>query len=707
VAAKKKMKSAAAETDSRVGRTRPSAATSDRLSQAGTPSWALQMSWSLLLAAIVVTPLLMTNLSWLTEARSVWLHSGTPMFKALVMQMLIGTSFACFSYSLFTHEVAIRWHRVGWLALAFVVWSAITVATSVSPATALIGYYANAEGLMALIVYGTAAFLTLQLADTPLRIRQLLQTSSLTAAVVAAYGLIQTARLDPIKWPIGLWGAFRSFSTVGNPDMFGAFMVLNLFVLAALLLSETDKRWRTIYAVATLLVGLAAFTSLARAAWLGAIAGAIVFAILAVHLKPRVTRAEIILVGVLILAVVGAGAISLVNTDVDANVARRLTAAFNPQDKNTLGRTETWRIAAIAIGKRPIVGYGPDTFGLAFQPNKTQAFASLVEPNIVQANAHSTVIQIALERGVPGLVIWVALLGLAAVLALPVIWRGDERSLAARVLLAGVFASIAGYFVASLLTPTSHESSLYLWCMLAILLSPVASKVDRPVPRVVAVVCIATGLLGAAIAFPLLLADARAAIADDEAVAPSARIEAADAATHLNPLSAEYAAVAAKAYAQALPVGSSGRTATEFFSKAYSQMNRSVSLESADPHRRSTLVGLLLIGGEKLDASYFKEAVDVAATAVRGAPNDLEAQYWYARALYADGRPAEAIPLLERALRVRPQYGDAALMLSDLYVGRGDKAAARALLERTIPLVEEPQVLKTRLQRLGTGVSRP
>jgi O-antigen ligase len=631
-------------------------------------SGALEAAWTLLLAALLATPLLMTNTSWLPGAPTAWMHSGAAALKALAMQALVGAALASFAVALLRGEASVRWHRVGWLAAALIAWSGLTVLTSVSPATALVGYSPTAEGFLAILTYAAAGFLALQLADTPARIRTLLGASAAGATVAALYGLVQTLGLDPLKWQAAQWGAMRSFGTVGNPDMFGAFMVLNLFVLLGLMLSETEKRRRFLYGVGTFVVAVASFTSLARATWLGAFAGAIVFALLTRGLRPRLTRAAAVVAGALVLVVAVATISSLGNTDVDSNVARRAFAAFNAQDKNTLGRTETWRIALTALGDRPVFGYGPDTFGLAFQPRKTEAFASLVAPDIVQAQAHSSVIQIAVERGIPGAALWLALLAAVTAIALPVVLRGDDRGLSGRLVLAGVLASGAGYFVTSLLTPTSHESSLLLWCLLAVLVSPSAKKAEADAPAAASAVALAVGVLACAVAVAFLFADTRAAIADDDTLSPQQRMAAADTAVLLDPLNPEYAAVGAKAYAQALlQDASAGRTvARARFDRASALMRRSVALAPTDPHRGSTLVSLLLIGGQRIDPRYFAEAVSVAASVSGGAPNDLESAYWYARALNADGRQAEAVPVLERALRLRPSYADASVLLTDL-----------------------------------------
>jgi tetratricopeptide (TPR) repeat protein len=484
-------------------------------------------------------------------------------------------------------------------------------------------------------------------------------------------------------------------------------MVLNLFVLVALLLGESDPRWRVLYSFASLAVGAATFTSLTRAAWLGAVVGAVAFAVFAVRLKPKVTLAEKILALALVAVIAGAAVVSMPHWDPDSNVGRRVASAFDPHDKNTLGRTETWRIAAVAVGKRPIFGYGPDTFPLAFEPNETEAFARLVAPDIVQANAHSAPVQLATESGIPGLLLWLALLGVATVVAVPLVMRREAKAVESRLMLGGALASVAGYVAASLLSPSSPPLGLLFWCMLACLVSPAATRLEPGRTRnAAAIVAITLGTCAALVAVTFLYADTRAATADDETVAIPARIAAADAAVALDPLSAEDQAVAAKAYAQAgLQAASAGTPdrarLVSLYDKAYAAMQRAVTLEPTNPRRRSTLVSLLLIGGASVDKRYYSEAVAVAEEARRAAPNDLDLAYWCARALVADGRSPQAVPLLERALGLRPGYGDAAILLSDLYVGSGDQTRARSLLERTIPVVADPQPLQMRLDRLN------
>lgn len=674
----------------------------------GALPWSLDASWTLLLAALVATPLIIVNLSWLPGEHGVLFHSGAPLVKALVAELLVGASLICYCIALIQGAATIRWNRVAWLGVAFVGWSLVTVAFSVSPATALIGFTTNSNGWFALATYAVAGFLVLQLADGAPRIRTLLRTTAITASAIAAYGLIQTLGRDPLNWGVTSWGAFRSFGTIGNPDMFGAYMLLNVFVALGLLLSESDRRWRIGYAAMTVLLAAATFTSLTRAAWLGAVAGAVVFAIAVRRSRLPSKRTLLIVAGVVLVLVAGAAALSLSNTDVDSNVIRRATTAFSPNDKNTLGRTETWRVAAIAIADRPLVGYGPDAFYLAFGPRRTPAYARLVEPNIAQPDAHSSLIQLAVESGIPGVLLWLALLGTVGVAGWRVLRRGDPDDSAERFVFAGVFASAAAFLVASLLTPASSPSSLLLWSFMAVLLSPAATTADAGRLRAFAYAGVLVGaaaIVGAATCF---YADGRAAVANDETVAPAARMVAADAAVGANPLSAEYDAVRAKAYAQdAMRLGSEQNPQPDLvkarFDTALASMNRAVALESTNPHTRATLVSLLLIGGQYVNPAYNTQAVSVARDALNRAPNDLETMYWLARAYVSTNQDQQAAAILEKVVAARPDYVDAVIVLSDVKSKAGDAAGARAVLETAVQKVGEWGVLASRLKALGAS----
>ncbi len=210
----------------------------------------------------------------------------------------------------------------------------------------------------------------------------------------------------------------------------------------------------------------------------GAVAGVVATTLLLWPLKPKGRPSEAVVVGLLV-ACIGAFAVaSLGQQGVDSNVAARIQAVGDLSNRNTVARVETWRAASESIAERPVVGWGPDSFQLAFESNRTQAFSRIVDPTISQLSAHNWILQTAVETGVVGLVALVAFYSAVAVISARWIRRGPPDQLRLRItMLAGAWAGCAGFLVTSLLTPGSPPARYLLWCLMALLLSP--SAADR------------------------------------------------------------------------------------------------------------------------------------------------------------------------------------------------------------------------------------
>jgi len=496
----------------------------------GSQYWASEVAWYALLAALVLSPL---------APNASGLYSGMSFTKDLIIRSLVSVSLVFWGYAALRGHASVRWHRAAWLAAAFAAWAAICVLFSVAPGTALIGTWPGGEaGWLAIASCITAAFLTLQLADRSSRIRGVSRTVAITGAVVAGYGLLQTLGLDPLDWVVA-WGGFRSFGTLGNPDMFGAYMVLAFPLTIGLVLAESDRRWKYAMGVAFVLTGTAIFTSLTRSAWLGALAGTAGLVALLWALKPKLGRFEVILACALVVSVAAFAVASLNQQGADSNAAARVGDIGT--DRNSAARLSTWRAAGEAIAERPIVGWGPDTFQLAFEAHRTQAFSEIVDPSVSMTTAHNWVLQTAVEVGVVGLALLVGFLSVVAVVSARWVRRGPPGQLKARLTLAGVWAACTGFLVTSLLTPGSPPSRLLFWCLLAVLLSPQASRVDashRVTLRVASAAALALGVVGVVLAAVVLSADAKADTGADVNRTPDVRADAADAAVATNPLCA-------------------------------------------------------------------------------------------------------------------------------------------------------------------------
>ncbi len=76
--------------------------------------------------------------------------------------------------------------------------------------------------------------------DRASRIRSLARTLFFGGVVVSVYGVMQYTGLDPITWGNLPFERRMAFSTYGNPDLLGGYIIFPLVIRLGLALSETD-----------------------------------------------------------------------------------------------------------------------------------------------------------------------------------------------------------------------------------------------------------------------------------------------------------------------------------------------------------------------------------------------------------------------------------------------------------------------------------
>lgn len=168
----------------------------------------------------------------------------------------------------------------------------------------------------------------------------------------------------------------------------GVLMLVVLIAVAGLLASGSARRWRLAFATALLTSALGA--SYVRSSWLGLLAGVSVMAVLR---RPRA------LVAVALTALVAVAV-------APASMRQRALSIFD------LGANQD-RVEMATIGVRmlrdhPLVGVGP--------ANLPRAYLGY-GPSRPQPHLHNNLLQLAVERGVPGLAAWLTLLYTLAVAA--------------------------------------------------------------------------------------------------------------------------------------------------------------------------------------------------------------------------------------------------------------------------------------------------
>ena len=259
---------------------------------------------------------------------------------------------------------------------------------------------------------------------------------------MACYGLAQAwicgARTSilPESWvadiclqPTRVRGPFSIYMTFGGVLLIGALFVLAYLANVSWAHVSWPGAWWMVAAGATTIAALA-FTY-SRNAWLGLLAGLLGLTLTA----RRLGRTVLVLLAVgLLLAAVA-----------PRTVLERARSTVDFQDKTIRDRVAMWRSGLAMVADHPLLGVGP---------GEVRAwYAQYRRPEAVRPSTghlHNSTVQIAAERGLPALAvwiwIWVTFFG-EGVRILHRLERGPSR---ARALVCASLVGVAGFLVAGL-----------------------------------------------------------------------------------------------------------------------------------------------------------------------------------------------------------------------------------------------------------------
>ena len=278
----------------------PAEASAEAMSAARLTAW-----WALL-AMVFLVPVAMSNFSFL-GIDTPFTYDQFDIVKVYLQRVLGLIALGAWAWDLLRRGGKIRRTPVDWLILAFLAWVAITTVTSIHWPTAFFGKPRRYEGLLSFVNYAVVYFLVLQFADSAARVRTLARALFFSSVIVAGYGVLQFIGWDPMRWGTLPFEANRAFSTYGNPDLLGGFLIFSVTVALGLALAEKNLAWRLVYWAGFGLNGLALIVAFTRGAWIGGAVGLVLIGVIAWRHRARMRRLDLIPAGV--SAALGAGII--------------------------------------------------------------------------------------------------------------------------------------------------------------------------------------------------------------------------------------------------------------------------------------------------------------------------------------------------------------------------------------------------------------
>jgi putative inorganic carbon (HCO3(-)) transporter len=659
------------------------------------PHLALDISWWALVAAIALVPMTIAFVLP-AGANGAVLNDAFMLPKVLVLRVLTLVSLAAWSLHALTRGGAVRHSPVSWLVLCFLAWATLSTFTSIHSPTALFGKYNRDDGLLAYLNYAVIYFLTLQHITAPGRVRTLARALVWSSVPVALYGVMQYVGLDPVPWRMD-FGLERAFSTFGNPDILGGYLMFTIPIALGLALAEErplPRAFTWLVAFLNLFVLAVSFT---RGAWVGGLVGIALLAVMAARAGGRVRRADLIPAGISAAAVAGVLVLQRIYNPNDIYgfgefAAQRLTGG---EVGGVQARLLMWQTALAALRDQPLLGFGLDTFRLISPTYKTAEYVRLVG-NSIADNAHNYPLQIAAGVGVVGAVLLFGVYGWAALRSAPRIFasvRSPER-----LVLGSFWAAAGGYLVNLMFGLSVPGTTFLLWIAIGIVLSPGATVLTFRPPRwgvVPGVVAVALATIGIAYQVPLARAD-HAQMLATSLPAGNTAVAAARTSVRLNPHNSAYrerlglvlsnVAIDAvglidEAEARGEDTAVAAQTVSRSLDTAELALRDAIAFTPSDYPNYQYLAQLSNLRGDLFGDAGYSKTVPVAEAGLLRDPHAQALHFELAYALDRLDRRAEAISVLENARDIDPGYARTALLLADILVQEGRRADALAVLQ--------------------------
>jgi O-antigen ligase len=270
-------------------------------------------------------------------------------------------------------------------------------------------------------------------------------------AVIGAYGIVQYGILqyDTLgRRPQGTLTHYMTYS--------GVIMLVICAATARLVFAARDRTWPALVMPALAVALALTFT---RSAWVGAC--------LAVGLLLMLRDIRL---GALLPVVV-----ALMFAMAPDRINARMVSMFDLQDPTSRDRIAMARTGLAIVRDQPITGIGPDMVPRRYHEYRDSSAVQDTNPHL-----HNVPLQIAAERGLPGLALWLWFVGVLA----RDLWRrfraGPERALAA-----GGLAAVAAMLAAGLFEYNFGDSEFLMLFLVLVTLPFAAARGDaRPAPEV-------------------------------------------------------------------------------------------------------------------------------------------------------------------------------------------------------------------------------
>jgi len=310
------------------------------------------------------------------------------------------------------------------------------------------------------------------------QIKRILKAILFSSLVVILYGFCQFLGFDFVNWYEPASRTFRIFSTIGQPNFLGSWLLLVIPIIVLFLIraSKKFKKDKSIkqQIIGALIVSLLFFAvfSLAltqsRGAWIGFFFAFFFFSIIYNFLQKqkRLALPLTTLLVIIIIFTVYLNFNPLSPRLDDSFLVSRFKSLTNLRHSVTgQARINNWEVAINLIKQKPVLGYGMETQSFNFVKYYKPEMALVEKINVYPDRAHNDFLDTLLISGVLGLVSYLFLIGSVFYFALKNIFKNKSR-LTVLILLTGLL----GYLISLQFSFHVIPTAIYFWGYMAIIL---------------------------------------------------------------------------------------------------------------------------------------------------------------------------------------------------------------------------------------------
>jgi len=363
------------------------------------------VDWSLL-GIVFLVPI---YFAWFHENYSVFDLNKAVLLRAfLLIIVLVIFLRAALTGSIFVKKA--KGLTLAWLGFLLV--TLLSTLSSLQPQLSFLGSYERQQGLQTIWSYLIFFIILVIFCQEKLFLRKLLMAVNFSAAIMCLYGLLQLFGLDFLHWSES--SSFRIFSTLGQPDFFGHFLVVMLpITIYSLIFISKKLTARVLFTILGIIELVCLIFTYSRGAWLAlVVALGLALLISLWHFGKRfLTYSLMVIVVFSIIFLAWPSTRSFIASKAsndNLNVISRVASVFDFNSGSTSIRLKYWQ-AAFKIFKeaplgRQLFGFGPETEASVFVQAYQVDWGYYERLNSFPDRAHNFILDILLQFGVFGFV---------------------------------------------------------------------------------------------------------------------------------------------------------------------------------------------------------------------------------------------------------------------------------------------------------------